>query len=74
MTNNDLIELAQIVRDACLKAAADGFEEAGISGLCRDGAIEYAQDNIRSIRVEEIVQTYLTMHPGIADPKSSRSE
>ena len=60
MEQKDLTELAQQVKNACLKAFQDGFEEAGISGLCHDGAVEYATDNVRSLDIDKIVATFLT--------------
>jgi len=60
MEQKDLTELAQQVKNTCLKAFQDGFEEAGISGLCHDGAVEYATDNVRSLDIDKIVATFLT--------------
>lgn len=59
MEQKDLTELAQQVKDACLKAFQDGFQEAGISGLCHEGAVEYAIDNVRSIDIDKVVATFL---------------
>ena len=67
LTRKDLFEFAQMIRESCIKAAGEGFEEAGISGLCREGAIEYAQDHIRSIDVENIVKVFESNHPGLAN-------
>ena len=47
--------LAEAIRDACLKAAQEGFEDASIDGLCQEGAIEVALDAIRSVPLEKIV-------------------
>lgn len=69
MTQKDLLEFAQTVRDACAKAAGDGFEEAGIAGMCREGVIEYAQDNIRSVKLDDIIERFLSAHPHITDPE-----
>ena len=67
MTHKELLELSQTIQKACIEAAGKGFEEAGFSGLCREGAIEYAQDSIRSVRIEHIVDTFLDNHPDLTD-------
>ena len=36
------LELAEIVRRTCVEAAVEGYERAGMSGLCREGAWEAA--------------------------------
>jgi len=36
------LRLACWVRDACIKAALDGYADAGISGLCAEGRWEAA--------------------------------
>ena len=41
--------LAEAVRDACLKVARTGFEQASMDGLCAEGALEVALDGIRSL-------------------------
>ncbi len=67
LTRKDLLEFAQMIKESCIKAAGEGFEEAGISGMCREGAIEYAQDSILSVDVENIVTVFESKHPGLAD-------
>lgn len=41
------LELAESVRQACIEAAIDGYERAGMSGLCHEGAWEAAISAIR---------------------------
>ena len=41
--------LAEAVRAACLNAARQAYENAGISGLCEEGRWECAVDAIRSL-------------------------
>ncbi len=36
----DMLCLAQAVRDACLTAALRAYEDAGLSGLCPEGRWE----------------------------------
>lgn len=47
--------LAGAVRDACLKAAREAYENAGISGLCEEGRWECALDAIRSLDLEAVI-------------------
>jgi hypothetical protein len=44
-------ELADAVRTACLNAAIDAYEDAGVRGLCHEGRWEVALDAIRSLDV-----------------------
>ncbi len=48
-------QLAEAVRDACLCAALEGYEEAGLSGLCDEGRWEMAIDRIRSLDIDTII-------------------
>ena len=48
--------IAEAVRQACVRAALEGYEEAGISGLCHDGALEYAVDAIRMLDLEAVLR------------------
>jgi len=47
--------LAEAVRDACLKAAREAYENAGISGLCEEGRWECAVNAIRSLDIEMVI-------------------
>jgi len=47
--------LAEAVRDACLKAAREAYENTGISGLCEEGRWECALDAIRSLDIEAVI-------------------
>ena len=56
MSEQDLKRrLADIVRDACLKAAREAYENAGISGLCEEGRWECAVDAIRALDLEAVI-------------------
>jgi hypothetical protein len=48
--------MAEIVREACLNAARQAYENAGISGLCEEGRWECAIDAIRSLDLETIIR------------------
>jgi hypothetical protein len=52
---SDQIELAEKVREACLHAALDAYEGAGISGLCGEGRWEIAVQAIRTLDLQRIV-------------------
>lgn len=47
--------VAEAVREACLKAAREGYENAGISGLCEEGRWECAVDAIRALDIEAVI-------------------
>ena len=47
---------AEAVRAACLRAALDGYERAGLSGLCEEGRWEMVVDSIQSLDVDAIVR------------------
>lgn len=47
--------LAEAVRQACLKAARQGYENAGISGLCEEGRWECAVGAIRGLDIEAVI-------------------
>lgn len=54
-------DLAAAIRDACLAAAIDAYEQAGLSGLCAEGRWEVAMDALRSLDVETVARKG---HPG----------
>ena len=47
--------LAEAVKAACIAAAVSGYEQAGISGLCQEGALECALDAIRMLDVQPVI-------------------
>jgi hypothetical protein len=47
--------LAQTVHAACIRAALDGYERAGLGGLCAEGRWEMAIDAIRSLDLDAVV-------------------
>jgi len=48
-------EIAENVREACIKAARQGFQEALISGLCTDGAAEAAISAMQKLDIEDLI-------------------
>jgi hypothetical protein len=47
--------LAEAVRDACVRAALDGYEQAGMSGLCAEGRWEMAVDSMSSLDLAAVL-------------------
>jgi len=52
------IQLAETIREACLQAALDAYEAAGISGLCADGRWEIAVQAVRHLDLLPIVDEF----------------
>lgn len=47
--------LAEAVREACIAAALDAHEQAGISGLCQEGRWEAAIEAVRSLDLQAVL-------------------
>jgi hypothetical protein len=47
-------ELAEAVRQACIQAALDAYEDAGISGLCAEGRWEAAIGAMQSLDLKQL--------------------
>jgi len=52
----DPLQIAAAVRNACVRAALDGYERAQIAGLCQAGAWECAVDAIRMVDLSLILE------------------
>ena len=61
------LELAEVVRAACLRAALDAFEAASISGLCCTGAWECAVGAVRTLDLEELLRARHSVETGSRD-------
>lgn len=48
--------LAEAVREACIAAAQQGYDNASMSGLCEEGALEAAISAIRMVDLEALVR------------------
>ena len=55
------LQLAEFVRGACMHAALEAYERAGISGLCAEGRWELAVQAIRILDLEPLVDEF--RHP-----------
>lgn len=53
--NNDKRQIAEHVRQACIQAAQEAYEQAGISGLCGEGRWEMAMDAIRRLDLNKLI-------------------
>jgi hypothetical protein len=53
------VQRAEAVRQACIAAALQAYEDAGVSGLCHEGRWEYAVDAMRSLLLRPLVQALL---------------
>ena len=49
------LELADRIRAACLRAAAEAYEDAGIQGLCEEGRWEAALGAVRSLDLRPLL-------------------
>ena len=49
------LQLAEVVREACMRAAFEAYESAGISGLCTEGRWELAVQAIRILDLESVI-------------------
>lgn len=47
------LELAEKIRELCIKAAREGFMDASVSGLCNEGAMEAAISAIQLLNLEK---------------------
>jgi hypothetical protein len=53
--HDDQRRLAEAVRAACRKAAQEAYENAAMSGLCEEGAIEVALGAITTIDLDAVI-------------------
>lgn len=61
-SDNDIYVMKQIaeeVRNACITAMQEGFQDASMSGLCTDGAVEAAIGAVQLLNLEKIVRKAL---------------
>jgi hypothetical protein len=58
------LQLADIVRAACVRAALDGYERAAFDGLCHEGAWECAVEAMRMLDLDEVVRAARRSAPG----------
>lgn len=51
------LETAEAVRAACLRAALEAYEDAGIRGLCGEGRWELAVQAIRTLDLRSVIES-----------------
>ena len=61
------IKLAEVVRQACLEAALTAYEDAGMSGLCHEGAWECAMEAIRGLDAAAVIGPAKALPPDRAE-------
>ena len=55
---SDDLQLAGVVREACMRAALEAYESAGISGLCAEGRWELAMQAVRTLDLTQLVEEF----------------
>ena len=53
--NPSLHDVAEAVRAACVRAALDGYEQAGFGGMCEEGRWEMVVDALKTLDVDAII-------------------
>lgn len=53
---NPRLALAELIRKACVEAAREGYEDASISGLCAEGALEAALSSIERLDLQALLK------------------
>ena len=48
--------LAKSIRDACVEAALQAYEDAGVQGLCAEGRWEAAVDALRQLDLTPLLR------------------
>jgi hypothetical protein len=53
------MQMAEVVRQACITAALQAYDDAGGSGLCHEGRWEYAVDAMRGLPLRPLIEALL---------------
>lgn len=56
MTQEPHNEHAEKIRNACINAAKEAYEDAGIRGLCQEGRWELALDAMKHINLQKVIK------------------
>ena len=54
----DLEDLATLIREACLEAILQAYEDTGIQGLCAEGRWEVAVDALRGLDLTPLLREF----------------
>ena len=55
MNEQERYQTAKKVKEACIQAAKEGFQDASMSGLCNEGAMEAAVSAIQNLDIQKIL-------------------
>jgi hypothetical protein len=53
------MQMAEAVRQACLAAALQAYDDAGVSGLCHEGRWAYAVDAMQGLPLRPLIEVLL---------------
>lgn len=56
MKNNIKQQHLEKIRQACINAATEAYEDAGLRGLCQEGRWELAIDAIKHVNLDHLVK------------------
>ena len=56
----ELEDLAKRIRDACLEAVLQAYEDAGIQGLCAEGRWEVAVGALKTVELAPLLREFNT--------------
>jgi len=59
LKTEELEALSEKIRSACIQASREGYQDASLSGLCREGAMEAAVGAMQSLNIEKIISDFL---------------
>jgi hypothetical protein len=54
----ELEDLAKRVRDACLEALLQAYEDAGVQGLCAEGRWEVAVGALKTVELAPLLREF----------------
>jgi hypothetical protein len=54
----DVEDLAKLIREVCLDAVLQAYEDAGIQGLCAEGRWEAAVDALRTVNLAPLLRQF----------------
>lgn len=54
---NEHRRIAEAVRAACIAAVPEGYQQALMSGLCDEGALEVAISAVRTVDLDAVIAT-----------------
>ena len=54
----ELEDLAKRIRDACLEAVLQAYEDAGVQGLCAEGRWELAVGALKTVELAPLLREF----------------